>query len=114
MDNGRREKVIHMAEGNILVLFEFASLTTEQYDNINKELEAVGQGIPTGLLFHAAAVKGDGMLIYDVWESAELFEKFGKETIKPILERLNLELPPPQVYPVYKLLESKEVLQAAQ
>ena len=52
--------------------------TKQQYDDAVKDLAEAGQLKLKARPHHFAAVKGDGVYIIDVWESAEDFSKFGE------------------------------------
>jgi hypothetical protein len=61
--------------------------TREQYDEVNARIRARGvDPEQTGLLFHAAGAAEDGSWrIVEVWESAEALQRFGDETLGPIV-----------------------------
>ncbi len=84
--------------------FTPASFTREQYDQAITKLEAAGAGAPAGRLFHVALDVDGGVHIFDVWESMELFEEFGK-ALMPILSELNVDPGQPQVSPVHNIVE---------
>jgi hypothetical protein len=62
----------------------FAGATLEQYDRIVELMgyASGGEGEPGGL-FHWVTMTDDGLLIVDVWESDEAFERFGREKLAP-------------------------------
>ena len=57
------------------------------YDKVIKQLEESGQGHPSGRQFHAAARKGNGYLVTDVWESQEALDRFF-QILGPLLEQV--------------------------
>jgi hypothetical protein len=77
-------------------------MTTEQYDEINRRLEAAGAGRPKGLLFHSCFGESGGLSVYDVWESQEDFEAFGTK-LGPILSELGFEGGKPDIVPMYDM-----------
>jgi len=99
-----------MAE-EILVELNFTGLTPEKYDELNQKLDAAGNAVPDGLVLHVATSREDGLFVTDVWESAEYFKTFGEESIKPLLEELGIEAPEPKIYPVYRLLKGKQLVE---
>jgi hypothetical protein len=76
----------------------------EQYDECIKRLEDAGQGAPAGRLYHAAFVSGDGLHVFDVWESQEAFEAFGK-TLVPIMAELGTDAGTPEVAEVHNAIK---------
>lgn len=86
----------------ILMIQDASAGTLAQYDTLMKQLEEAGQGQPAGRLFHAAARKGDGFLVTDVWESQEALDRFF-QTLGPLLERAG-GAQQPDIYPVHNLI----------
>ena len=76
------------------VAFEmrFKGATLEQYDQVMElmGLEPRGPVVPDSL-FHWAAATDDGLLVVDVWESAEAFNKFAAEKIGPFTQQVGFE-----------------------
>jgi hypothetical protein len=59
-------------------------------------------------MYHAASLQKDGsILATDVWESAELLDKFGK-TLIPVLKKAGVEPVQPKVYPVQNYIQGKQ------
>jgi hypothetical protein len=48
-----------------------------------------------GLMLHTCFREGDGLAIFDVWESQEAFEVLGSK-LMPIVQELGVEMSPPQ------------------
>jgi hypothetical protein len=89
----------------IMVNFDFQDVTSEQYDNVWKDLRASGNAYPKGLLSHVAAAKPNGgWKVVDVWESAERFQAFG-DTLMPLLEKNNIPQIQPEILPVHWIYE---------
>ena len=88
----------------ILMIQDASEDTLGNYDKVIKQLEESGQGHPSGRQFHAAARKGNGYLITDVWESQEALDRFF-QTLGPLLEQAGARLDPPQIYPVHNLIK---------
>jgi hypothetical protein len=84
--------------------FASGSFTPEQYDEANKRLEAAGASTPEGRRYHVA-LESDGQIqVFDVWESAELFEAFGAK-LRPVLADLGVDPGEPQVAPIRNIIE---------
>jgi len=87
----------------IVAVFDVRGMTSEQYDQVNRELEDAGLGSPRGRLYHVAASTSDGWFVTDVWESGEHLDSFG-ETLVPILQNNGVTPVEPQIYPVHNII----------
>ncbi len=56
--------------------------TIEQYDQVNEKLDPANNA-PDGLIIHTGAEGDGGIRIFDVWDSAEAFERFRDERLGP-------------------------------
>jgi hypothetical protein len=84
--------------------FAHGGFTPEKYHETLSQLEAAGAGSPEGRTLHVA-LESDGLInVFDIWESQELFEKFGA-TLMPILAGLDVELHEPMVATVHNIIE---------
>lgn len=83
----------------IAVQLEFKGGTLEQYDEIVQKMgfQPGGVGEPGGL-FHWVTKTDDGLLVTDVWESKEIFEKFAAEKIGPISQDVGVTEPPQMTF----------------
>ena len=88
----------------IVAVFDVPGMTSEQYEQVNKVLEEAGKDSPEGRLHHVASSKPDGWFVVDVWESAELLDRFA-QTLMPILQNAGVTLPQPQIYPVHNIIK---------
>ena len=79
------------------VAFElkFEGATLEQYDRV-MELMGLDQGetSPEGSVFHWVAATDNGIIVVDVWESDEQFNKFAEEQIGPYTKQVGITNPP--------------------
>jgi hypothetical protein len=99
---------------SILTVFYLSTMDTEKYNRAIAGLEAAGQGMPKGRLYHIAARQEDGSIVVtDIWESAALLEEFGK-TLIPTLNRAGVTPVEPKVYTVVNVIEGKEVAAVAE
>ena len=80
------------------------SVSTAQYDDVMKRLDAAGAGSPPGRLHHSGFGPDDQMMVYEIWDSPESFEKFG-ETLMPILGEVGIDSGQPQVMPLHNLIQ---------
>jgi len=87
----------------IAIYFHPESMSTAQYDEIIKRLDAAGQGNPPGRIHHSAFGEAEHLMVYDVWDSQESFDKFGA-TLMPILGELGIDAGQPAVMPVHNMI----------
>jgi hypothetical protein len=66
----------------VLVKQELEGVTQEMYDAVQGRLNAETDP-PAGLIVHASGPVDGGWRIVDVWESAEDFQSFSDERIRP-------------------------------
>ena len=88
----------------IAMYFHPASFTAAKYDEAIAKLEAAGAGSPPGRLHHSCFGPPDSVMVYDIWESQEQFDKFG-ETLIPILSELGVDPGEPDVMPVHNVIQ---------
>jgi hypothetical protein len=88
----------------ISMYFHPEGFTAAKYDEAIAQLDAAGAGSPHGRLHHSAFGPPDSLMVYDVWESQELFAKFG-ETLIPILTNLGIDPGQPDVMAVHNLIQ---------
>jgi hypothetical protein len=85
------------------VYFPFPSLSTDQYEQIVRKLEAAGEGSPPGRSYHCAFSGGSGLHVFDVWDSQETFDRFG-ETLMPMLAEVSVNPAEPQIAQVHNVI----------
>jgi hypothetical protein len=84
--------------------FTPTGFTSAIYDEAIKKLEAAGAGVPAGRRYHVA-LEADGLIeVFDVWDSKEEFEAFGK-TLLPIMAELGANPGEPQVMAVHNIIK---------
>ncbi|HZO96088.1 MAG TPA: hypothetical protein VFB42_01830 [Gaiellaceae bacterium] len=90
---------------SILMIFEVPGGTVEQYHEVNERMGIRGDGdAPGGLVWHVAGRTDDGVLVADVWESREQFERFFRERAGQALADAGVEAGEPLVLPVHNLI----------
>jgi hypothetical protein len=84
--------------------FQPAGFSPETYDEAIKELERAGApfGSVPGRVFHCALEVDGSIAVFDVWESMEQFEEFGK-TLIPIMNKLGADPGQPMTATVHNL-----------
>ncbi len=87
------------------VYFPFPSMSAE---NMNDEgvrrLAEAGLGAPSGRLYHVAFEAGSGVHVFDVWDSQESFDAFGR-TLMPIMNDLGVDAGEPQISQVRNIIQ---------
>lgn len=85
---------------SILVRFTPPSLTTAQYDESVRRLEATGAFPPDGLDYHLCFGTDGELRVSEVWDSREQWEAFA-ERLMPILAEVGIEPGEPAVFDVH-------------
>ncbi len=77
----------------IVVRHTPVGLTANQYDEAIRRLADAGLGHPPGRLFHVCFGEPGNLMVSDVWESRETFDKYS-EKLMPILEDVGIDHDP--------------------
>ena len=75
-------------------------MTSKQYDQAWEEVRKAGHSHPKGCISHVGGQQGNNLVVVDVWESVEAFNKYG-ETLMPILGKLGVTQVQPVITPVH-------------
>ena len=90
---------------SIVVRFNPASLTTEQYDESIRRLEAAGDFPPDGLDYHVCFGSDGNLHVSEIWDSREKLEAFG-ERLMPILAEVGIEFAgEPDIFEVHNTIK---------
>lgn len=65
-------------------------VTLEQYDAARELIDWEGD-LPDGAILHVASYGDDGFRVFDIWESAEHFQRFVEERLRPGVEQVGIE-----------------------
>jgi heme-degrading monooxygenase HmoA len=96
------------AEANVLILIDVDGLGTDEYDQMASRMEShQGDGSNGPWVTHTAAKRDGGMVVADVWDSAEAFGKFGEEQIGPAGAAVGLGPIEPRIVPVYNRIRGR-------
>ena len=77
--------------------FSPPSMTTAQYDECIKRLDAAGR------LYHVCFTFEGKLQVFDVWDSLESFETFG-QTLMPIMASLGADPGQPAISEVHNII----------
>ena len=95
------------------VAFEmrFEGATLEQYDQVLELMELTdGRAAPEGAIFHWVAETDKGIIVVDVWESDEQFNRFAEQQIGPFTQQAGIPAPPVMTrYDVHNTLVGSSV-----
>lgn len=73
----------------------FEGATLEQYDQVMQLMGLTGETEPPeGAIFHWVAPTENGIVVMDVWESDEQFNRFAEEHIGPSTAQVGIASPP--------------------
>ena len=64
-----------------------ADRTTSNYDEVQRRM-GLDENPPEGLIVHAAGFTGSKFRMLDIWESAELQERFKSERLMPTVREV--------------------------
>ena len=89
---------------SILIRFEPASVTTEQYDEAVRRLEDAGEIPADGLDYHVCFIADGGLRVSEIWDSREKFDAFG-EKLMPILSDVGIEPGEPKELEIHNIIK---------
>ncbi len=89
---------------SFVVRFNPPSLSSQQYDEVIKRLEAAGAGAPQGRLLGVAFGPKDALHVSDVWDSRENFDRFG-QTLMPLLQEMGIDPGTPEFIEVHNIIQ---------
>ncbi len=84
----------------VIIQFNFPGTSASKLDKAWEECRANGYANPKGLLHHVGGVLGNDLIVVDVWESIEAFNKFG-EFLMPVLSKVGFPNIKPVITPVH-------------
>jgi len=90
---------------SFVFVFTPKGMTAAKYDECIQKLEAAGAGNPQGRLYHVCYGDPNNVMVTDIWDRVENFEKFGA-TLIPILSELGVDPGQPAVQPVHNVIEA--------
>jgi hypothetical protein len=88
----------------IVIKFKHKGFTAAKYNQAVKQLQEAGLGNPKGRSYHVSYGDSNEVDIFDIWESMEEFEAFGK-TLIPILTTLGIDLGNPDIQEIFGIIK---------
>jgi len=64
---------------------EIPGMTAENYQQVMSNMNWSDDDLPEGFLSHHACEKPDGLFVFDVWESAEDWQRFAESRLGPAI-----------------------------
>ncbi len=89
-----------------VVRFTPKSMSSQQYDDVIKRLDAAGAGSPQGRIFHVAFGEPDALRVSDIWDTHENFDRFG-QTLMPILQDAGVDPGTPEFIETHNIIAGK-------
>jgi len=86
----------------IAIYFHPESLSAGQYDEAIKALDDAGAGHPAGRVHHSCFGPDGDLMVYEVWETQQAFEEYGK-ALMPILHKAGINPGTPDVMPMHNM-----------
>ena len=87
----------------VAIYFHPPTLNEQQYRTVVDQLANEGTWPPAGLVHHSCFGEGEGLMVYEVWETQDALDAFGQK-LMPVLQQQNLDPGQPQVMPVVNVL----------
>ncbi|RMG66776.1 MAG: hypothetical protein D6715_06085 [Calditrichaeota bacterium] len=89
----------------IVVKYDVQGMDASRYDEIIRQLAAIGQGEPDGRMYHICYGDSERLQVIDVFEDYDRLNAFGQQLL-PILQRLGIEVQP-EAIEVYNIIEGR-------
>jgi hypothetical protein len=89
----------------IAVYFHPKGMTLEQFKETHRRLAEGGQAERNGRIHHSCFGQDGDLMVYDVWESPETFDEFGR-TLMPILAEVGIDPGEPSIMALHRLQQT--------
>jgi hypothetical protein len=88
---------------SVVVRYQPAGLTRQQYDEVTRRIEAEGAWPPDGLQLHVLFGTEGDLKVSEIWESEEQCRAFGEQLL-PVLNEVGVQIGgDPEVFEVHQL-----------
>jgi hypothetical protein len=86
-----------------VMLMEWTGVTTDQYNQIMRNLD-LDKNTPPGAMFHVAGFTSGTLRVLDIWESQQAFERFQKERLTAAVQKAGITTQPKvQFFPAHNI-----------
>lgn len=89
---------------SVLIRFNPASLTAEQYDESVRRLRESGDFPPDGLDYHVCFGSDGNLKVSEIWDSQEQLTAFG-ERLMPVLADVGIDAGEPEVIAIHNVVK---------
>jgi hypothetical protein len=97
----------------IAVYFRHPDLSLEAFDEVDRRVhEATGGAEPDGLLHHSVYGTDGDLHTFEIWDSADAFEAFGR-LLMPIIAELGVQAGQPFIMPLHRLTQQASTVAAS-
>jgi hypothetical protein len=91
----------------IAAYFHPKGMTLAQFEEIHRRLDDAGEAGNTHRLHHSCFGTDGDLMVYDVWDSPESFEAFGK-VLMPNLAEVGVDPGEPAIMPIHRFVQSAQ------
>ncbi len=92
----------------VLVIMDIEGATIDQYDQVDALMGGTSaENAPAGLISHTAGETETGLLVADVWESAEAMQQAFEAHLGPALAQVGVPATAPRILPVHNHLHGQ-------
>jgi hypothetical protein len=92
----------------VLVILDIEGATLAQYDAVDELMGGTSaDNAPEGLISHTAGETETGLIVADVWESAEAMQRAFEAHLGPALEKVGVPPAHPRILPVHNHLHGR-------
>ena len=88
---------------SVLARFTAPGTTTEQYDEVIRRLEGMGDFPPEGMEYHVCFLADGDVRVSEIWESLEQFQAFG-ERLMPVLAEAGIDPGQPEMFEIHNII----------
>jgi hypothetical protein len=89
---------------SVLIRFAPSALTTSQYDESIRKLEAAGDFPPDGLDYHVCFGTEGSLRVSEIWDSRQQLDAFG-ERLMPILAEVGIDPGEPEIVEIHNIVK---------
>ena len=86
----------------LAIYFHPKGMTLAKFEESHRRLAEAGAAEPAGRIHHSCFGEDGDLMVYDIWESQEAFETFGR-TLMPILGEVGIDAGQPAIMPLHRL-----------
>ena len=88
---------------SVLARFAAPGTTTEQYEEVIRRLEGMGDFPPDGLEYHVCFLADGNVRVSESWDSLEQFQAFG-ERLMPVLAEAGIDPGQPEMFEIHNII----------